>query len=370
MGGVTVSKALTVSEAGGGFVLDWLRLDAPRSGEVTVRVEASGLCHTDLHAMGGKYPVRFPAVFGHEGAGVVEAVGPDVEGLAEGDRVALAPDHCGACKQCRSGRPAYCAEIPSLCFAGRRRDGTTAFSGEGGPVSSHFFGQSSLAQLSNVSARCVVPIDQDVPFEVAAPLGCAGQTGVGTILNELRAVAGETVAVFGVGAVGLFSVMAAVAVGCEVLAVDRDPSRLELAAQVGAHRQVRAEQGRSLAEVIRGLVPPGIDHAVDTTGVPAVIEQAFLSLGYCGSLALVGASSGSDAVSLPVGGQVRRGWRLYSVIEGGAVSAKMIPQMVEMWRSGKLPVERVVEVFDMGDASTALSGMRSGRVVKPVIRMQ
>src|SRR5699024_1236796 len=193
------TRAAVVSEVGGGFKIDTVELEDPRPGEVIVRLVATGLCHTDLNIAEGNIPFEFPAVLGHEGAGIVEKVGADVRQVEVGDRVLLSFTSCGRCDQCRQGHPALCQHhLPWNLLSGRRPDGTTGISHHGMKVSGHFFGQSSFGERALVSERSIVRIGADVSDEemaLYAPLGCGLQTGAGAILNVLRPGPGESVVI-------------------------------------------------------------------------------------------------------------------------------------------------------------------------------
>ncbi|SNY62794.1 NAD(P)-dependent alcohol dehydrogenase [Paractinoplanes atraurantiacus] len=336
-------RAALVEEAGGPFVIRDVELEEPRADEVLVRMTAAGICHTDL-AMRRRWS-RLPMVFGHEGAGVVEAVGPEVGGLSPGDTVCLTFRSCGACDQCRDGHPAYCGRS-DLNARGTRADGSTPLATEGGgtPVYGNFFGQSSFATHALAYESNTIKVPADLPPTLAAPLGCSVQTGAGTVVNVLRPRPGETVAVLGAGAVGLSAVMAAVAAGCEVLAVDPVPERRALALELGA-------ADRELA---------GVHHAIDTTGRPDVIDRAVHALRRRGTLALVGLVGRAE---LDLATVLYNGLRVRGVIEGDASPAGFIPWLVDRHREGRLPVERLVAEFAFEQIEAAA---RSG-TIKPVL---
>ena len=229
-----ITAAVTPS-AGGGFEVQQVQIDGPREDEVLVRVHAAGVCHTDLICADGAFPAPMPGVFGHEGAGVIEEVGPGVRGFAPGDRVIMSFDSCGECKTCRRGVPAYCDAFMTLNFGGGRADGTSSLNSAGSKVASHFFGQSSLATYAVARARTLVKIAHDIPFEVAAPLGCGVQTGAGAVLNVLKVQPGSTIAVMGTGGVGLGAIMASQLCGAGVaVAIDPVDTRRKLALELGA----------------------------------------------------------------------------------------------------------------------------------------
>ncbi|MEF9903388.1 NAD(P)-dependent alcohol dehydrogenase [Streptomyces sp. P9-A2] len=238
----------------GSFESESAVLDAPRDDEVLVRIVATGLCHTDLVVRDQVYPVPLPVVLGHEGAGVVEAVGTTVEKVAPGDHVAISFLPCGRCHPCFDGSPASCANFNAINFAGRRPNGSHALrSAEGdGTLHDRFFGQSSFATYEVTNERNTVKVRAGAPLELLGPLGCGIQTGAGTVLRALKVGAGATFAVMGTGAVGLSTVMAArVAGATTVIAVDVLPSRLELATELGATHVVNGREKDAVDEIRR-----------------------------------------------------------------------------------------------------------------------
>lgn len=191
-----------------------VELDEPRDDEVLVRIEAVGICHTDIRGRDGELPIRLPMILGHEGAGVVERVGPAVAGVATGDRVLLIPDHCGRCPRCRAGQTTYCDDVLAVTFGGVRADGSPRAHRNGAPIRAAFFGQSSFASHALATERTVLPVPGDADLSVLAALTCGVQTGAGAILNAMPVGAGGSVAVLGAGAVGLSGVLAAGRIGC------------------------------------------------------------------------------------------------------------------------------------------------------------
>jgi aryl-alcohol dehydrogenase len=229
-----IQAAVTESQ-GAAFAIEELEVDELRGDELLVRVAACGICHTDLIIRDQWYPVPLPAVLGHEGAGVVEAVGTAVTKVGVGDRVAMSFGSCGSCPTCAAGRPWVCHDFWGRNFGATRPDGSTALRRAGSPIHSHFFGQSSFATHAVATERNVVKLDPNVPLEVVAPFGCGIQTGAGAVLNAVRPPAGASIAVFGTGTVGLAAVIAARVAGCTtMIGVDVRPPRLELASELGA----------------------------------------------------------------------------------------------------------------------------------------
>ena len=344
-----------------------LDLDAVAPGELQVRMVASGVCHTDAIVRDQWYPTPLPAVLGHEGAGIVEAVGPGVTGFAPGDRVLLSFSSCGRCARCVSGEASYCEHMFERNFSGRRADGSAAFSLDGTPVSSHFFGQSSFAAVSNVSASCAVKVDPEAPLEILAPLGCGIQTGAGAVFNALKPELGATLAVFGAGAVGLSAVMAAKVADCSVIiAVDRNAQRLELAKELGATHTVLAETGNP-AEEVRRITGRGVQYAVETTGVPSVFTTMTESLAPRGVTGVLGAAALGTSASLDIGSLLPMGITIKMITEGDSNPSVFIPQLIELHRSGRFPFDRLIKTYSFDRINEAFEDSANGTTLKPVV---
>src|SRR5262249_18814145 len=227
--------AAVMEEKSGKFNIDTLDLDAPQSYEVLVKITATGICHTDLHARDGYFAMPFPAVYGHEGAGVVVAVGGAVEHLAVGDHVVISFPWCGECEHCREDRRSYCQRGRELKSGGVRMDGSVTMRRNGAPVYGSLFQQSAFASHALAPARNAVRVRRDAPLEFLGPLGCGLQTGAGAVINVMKPEAEKSFAVFGTGSVGLAGLMAAKLAGCDpIIAVDIRANRLELASSLGA----------------------------------------------------------------------------------------------------------------------------------------
>jgi aryl-alcohol dehydrogenase len=359
--------AAVAREARGPFTLEELELDEPHAGEVLVRVVAVGLCHTDLSARDAALPVPQPIVLGHEGAGIVEAVGSAVRQVAPGDHVVLSFNSCGGCRNCQRGRPAYCAQFFPLNFGGVRGDGSLAFSQNGSAVHGSFFGQSAFADYALATERSLVKVSDDVPLELAAPLACGIQTGAGTVLNSLAIEAGSSVAVFGAGSVGLSAVMAARAIAASpIVVVDVNRKRLDLASELGATHTLDPADGEIVPR-IQELTGAGVEYAIEATGVPAVLRNAVDSLDATGTCAMVGAAPfGSevcfDTATLAMGRTVR------GVVEGDSVPALFIPQLIDMQRAGHFPYDRLITEFPLSQINEAAEASLSGQVIKAVLR--
>src|SRR5215469_3243283 len=226
--------AAVVRERSAPFAIETLELTEPRPDEIIVRVVASGMCQTDLHGRDGYFAVsQFPAVFGHEGAGVVHAVGSAVREFAPGDPVVMSYPWCGDCANCRRHRLNYCLNARALKNRGTRADGSTLLAQDGAPVYSAYFQQSSFGTFALTQERYAVKVRKDAPLELLGPLACSGQTGAGAVLNVIKPARGDSLAIFGVGAVGLSALMAGKIAGCDpIIAVDVHARRLALAREL------------------------------------------------------------------------------------------------------------------------------------------
>jgi aryl-alcohol dehydrogenase len=362
------TRAAVVESGGAPFTLSDVTLDEPGPREALVRMVATGLCHTDLGVASGGLPFPLPGVLGHEGAGVVEAVGSAVTGVAPGDHVVLSFTSCGDCRNCDGGHPAYCASwLPLNLLGGRRADGTSTISRDGEPLGGHFFGQSSFAERALVDERSLVKVDPDVPLESVAPLGCGVQTGVGAVWNVLKPVTGSTIVVLGAGAVGLSAVMAAALTpATTIVAVDRVGERLELAKELGATHTVNAGEqdlGEALAAITGGQ---GADGIVETTGNVGVLRQGVDALGARGTLVVVGAPPFGTEVSLDVNGLLG-GKRVVGLTLGDAETQSFIPALVRLVKEGRLPLHRLISTYPFADIDQAVRDMGAGKAIKPVL---
>jgi aryl-alcohol dehydrogenase len=361
--------AAVVAEKSAPFELHELELEAPRSDEVLVRIVATGVCQTDLHVRDQEYPVPLPAVLGHEGAGVVEAVGAAVSSVGPGDHVVLSYQACGRCRQCLQGRYAYCDRAFEANFGCARLDGSAGLHNGAGPdVHGHFFGQSSFATHSLATERNVVKVPRDVPLELLGPLGCGLQTGAGAVLNSLKVPAGASLAVFGSGAVGLAAIMAAKVAGAHpVVAVDVNPARLELAGELGA-THVLDPRGVDLRDALAAIVPGGLDFVLEITALPELLKAAVDVLAPLGIAALIGgAPEGTEAAvdmnTLLFGRTVR------GIVQGDSIPQLFIPQLIELYRAGDFPFDRLVRFYAFEEINQAVADARSGATVKPILRV-
>ncbi|PXX58441.1 aryl-alcohol dehydrogenase [Nocardia tenerifensis] len=357
------TRAAVLRTADGPFRIEDVELDAPGYGQVLVRVAGTGMCHSDFLP---RTPMcKPPIITGHEGAGEVIALGPGVTGLAVGDHVVLSFDFCGTCRNCLDAQPAYCESFWPRNMSGYRPGRpTTVRDAAGEPVMGKWFGQSSFAELSVVPARNAIKVDPALPLELLGPLSCGILTGAGSVFTSLGVGAGDSLAVFGTGTVGLSAVMAAKVAGATtIVAVDRNPDRLRLAEKLGATHTFSADTDK-LAEAVKALVPGGLDFSLDTTGVPEVVSTAIDVLRLRGVCGCVGVQL-KPLVVRP--DQLAFGRTVKGILEGDSVPKLLIPKLIELWRQDRFPFHELIELFPLARIDAAEQAMKSGAVIKPVL---
>ncbi len=348
-----------------------LEQEAPRAGEMRVRLVATGICHTDLHEHPGRHSPQ-PIVLGHEGAGVVEELGEGVTDFAVGDHVVLSGSSCGRCPSCLAGRPTYCDLAMPLCFGGKRMDGSTALSDGDTCVHSHFFGQSSFASHSIIPQRTAVKMDKSLPLEKLGPLACGVITGAGGVIEALKVQPGESIAVLGTGGVGLSAIMGAKIAGAEqIVAVDLSDERLELARELGATHCFRGDQA-DLKDALREVTGRGLNYTFNTTNVGAVHTLGLEVLAMNGTAGFVAAPL-PDAegpwkpqmFAMLAGGRQLRG-----ILGGDANPQTFLPQLAEWWQQGRLPFDKMLSFYPFAEIERAWADAHSGATIKPVLLME
>ena len=351
--------AALVPEKGAPFQLEALELADPGPDELVVRVAACGVCQTDVHGRDDYFGIPVPCVFGHEGAGTVERAGAAVTKVRPGERVVMTSPACGNCAACRRGLPGYCAEARRIKFGGRLRDGRIPLKKNGSPVSGGFFQQSAFATHALATEGNVVRLPDDLPLEVAAAFACGVNTGAGAVLNVLKPQPGSSVAVFGAGSVGLAAVMAARISRCAAIcAVDVHDNRLELARELGA-TEVCKPGARNLKD---------IQYSVEAAGSPQALRDAVDCLAPLGTCCLVGSARKGAEARLEMT-QLQHGRTVRGCIQGDAPPGEFFPRLFELWRAGRLPVERLIAYYDLAEVNRAVADSLSGKTVKPVLRI-
>ncbi len=358
--------AAVVKQPFGEFLIEELELETPREDEVLVRVVGVGVCHTDLSCRDQMYPVPLPAVLGHEGAGIVEAVGGTVTKVQPGDHVVLSYRACGECRNCQHDDPSHCLKIFECNFSGAREDGSSALSKDGDPVHGNFFGQSSFATYALANQANTVKVNADAPLEMLGPLGCGIQTGAGAVMNSLAPDMGSSIVVFGCGSVGLSAVMAARVVGCEtIIAVDLNEDRLELATSLGATHTLVPGEG-DVVEKVHEMTGGGADYSLECTALPAVFRQAVDCLSVTGVCGLVGAAPMGTEVSLDMN-SIMFGRTVKGIIEGDSIPDQFIPRLVDLFTAGEFPVDQLISFYPLEKIEQAVQDSEQGKVVKAVL---
>lgn len=360
-------KAAVVREKGGPFRIEEIELDKPRDDEVQVRIVGTGVCHTDLVCRDQHFPAPLPAVFGHEGAGVVEEVGSRVTKVRHGDHVVMSYLSCGVCVRCKSGASSYCLDFLPSNFRGTRGDGSATMQKNGQTIHGAFFGQSSFASHILATERNVVKVSKDIPLEILGPLGCGVQTGAGGVINALRCRAGSSIAVFGAGSVGQSAVLAAVVSGCStIIAVDLNAERLRTAKEFGATHTVNPSQTDPVQE-IRTITGIGVDYSLECTGNPQVLRQAVDALAVAGVCGLIGVAPFGAEVSLDMH-CILNGRMVRGISEGDSIPDLFIPQLVELYKQGRFPFDRMIRFYPLDEINKAAEDSEKGRALKPVLR--
>jgi len=361
------AQAAVLREFGGDFKLETVHIDAPRAGEVLVCMGGSGICHTDLLMRTG-FPVPLPIVLGHEGSGVVEAVGPGVKRVKPGDHVVLSFNSCQQCPSCLKSQPAYCHQMVEYNVSGLRRDGSSALSQDGAKIHANFFGQSSFATHAIAYEVNTVPVPKNLPLEILGPLGCGVQTGAGAAINALRLQPGDSLAIFGGGGVGLSALLGALAVGAgPVIVVEPNAGRAALARELGAAHTIDPANSAHVLEEIKSLSGGGVTHAIDTTSIPEVVATAAESLLHNGMLGLLGFPRMDAMLQLRMMSMFSRGIGLKYIMEGDSDPQEFIPRLAELYRDGRFPFDRLINKFRFTDINAAAHAAETGEAVKPVL---
>ncbi|WP_425229970.1 alcohol dehydrogenase catalytic domain-containing protein [Sphingomonas sp.] len=351
-GGLAATKPLS---------LDALDLAAPRAGELLVRIEAAGVCHSDLSVINGDRPRPMPMALGHEAVGTVEALGDQADTLFKvGDRVVLAfLPACGECVRCVSGEGYMCPNGAAANGKGELLGGGFRLSRDGCDVH-HHLGVSAFASHAVVDRRSAVRIDADIPAEVAALFGCAVLTGVGAVLNSAALRVGESVAIYGLGGVGLAALLGGVAGGGNPISViDPVAEKRALALELGAAAAFAPGEED-------GIAAP--DLVVETVGKAAVLERAYALARRGGRVVTVGLPNPTERFSIPAVSLVGDGKTIIGSYLGSSIPARDIPRYIALWRAGRLPVERLLSsVSPLAEINALFDTLAAGRAVRQVV---
>lgn len=362
-------RAAVLHKVGGPFVVEEVEVQAPQAGEVLVRMAAAGVCHSDWHIVQGIPPKAMPIVLGHEGSGVVEAVGPGVTLARPGDRVILSfvPD-CGRCRYCLKGHANLC-DARGLYADGTMLDGTTRFSLNGEPVY-HFANVSAFSQYTVVPEEAAIPCTHDVPLDLAALFGCAITTGVGAVLFSAKVEPGSSVAVFGAGGVGLNAIQGAVlARATKIIAVDVSARKLELARQFGATDGVDASTGDPVVQIRALTGGEGVDYAFEAIGLGKTMSQAFACLRKLGVAVTIGLAPFDDTVQVSARDLVYGERVLRGSFYGSARPRVDFHRMIDLYLGGHLKLDELVtRVYPLEGINEGFAAMNAGEVARSIVR--
>jgi alcohol dehydrogenase len=347
--------------------LEDVELGAPRAGELLVRIAAAGVCHSDVSVVDGSRVRPLPMALGHEAAGIVEAVGPGVRDVEPGDHVVLTfVPSCGLCVECSSGRPALCTPAAAANGAGTLLHGPSLLSDRDGKPIHHHLGVSGFARHAVVARESAVVVPKDVPLATAALFGCAVLTGAGAVLNTAAVRAGQSVAVFGLGGVGLAAVLgASVASAHPIVAVDPVESKRRLALELGATAAFAPEEAE---KAIKDLTGGGVDVAFEAAGVPAVLEATFRAPRRGGTAVAMGLPHPSRTVTLPALLFAGEGRTLTGSYMGSAAPQRDIPRYISLWKAGRMPVDRLQSAsMPLDRINEAFEALAAGAAVRQVL---
>ena len=361
-------QAAVVHEAGQPFQIEEVELSGPKAGELLVKIVASGVCHTDEVAQHQGIPVPLPAVLGHEGCGIVEDVGEGVTEFRKGDRVSFSFGFCGHCENCLSAHQHACENFNAINFGGVMADGTRRLSQNGVELSS-FFGQSSFATYAVVHQNSTIKVTDDtIDLALLGPLGCGIQTGAGAVLNRLKPAFGSSIAVFGCGTVGMSAIMAAKIAGSDkIIAVGGNKKSLELALELGATHTVNRKECDDIVAEVKRITNGGTHFSIDTTGVGDFVRKALASVRFMGTCVVLGATGDLTInVQQELMGDAKS---LIGIVEGDSIPKLFIPQLIEYYKKGRFPFDRLIKFYDFKDINKAFADSHNGDVIKAVLKM-
>ena len=358
-------KAAVLYEAKKPLVVEDVEIEDPKRGEVLVKVATAGVCHSDLHFMEGLWPFPLPAIFGHEGAGVVERVGEGVTLVQPGDHVILswvAP--CGLCRNCSRGKPYLCTSNPAASM----KDGTTRLK-KGDQSIFHFIGVSSFAQYLVAHETAMVKVREDAPLDKVALIGCGVMTGVGAVVNTAKVEMGSSVAVFGCGGVGLNVIQGANLAGATtIIAVDKFDNKLEMAKGLGATHVINASNEDPVAKVREIVAGAGADYAFEVIGIPEVVTQAFDAVAPGGTAVMVGMPPIGAPVTINSLG-LFLGKTLRGAYYGSARVRVDMPALVDLYMAGKLKLDELItRSYSLDGINDAFEVMKKGEVARSIIK--
>jgi S-(hydroxymethyl)glutathione dehydrogenase/alcohol dehydrogenase len=354
------------------LAVEEVELQAPQAHEVLVRIHAAGVCHSDLHTFRGELRTTPPVVLGHEGAGVVEAVGPNVTKARVGERVMInwLPS-CLECPTCLAGRPTLCERLPATTLQSRMSDGTLRHTTLDGMQLKPYLSSATMGEYAVIHQNGLVPLPDDVSFEVGAVIGCAVMTGVGAVLNTAQIAAGSSAVVIGCGGVGLSVLLGCVLAGCyPLIAVDVVPGKLEFARELGATHTLNSRE-EDVPKELRRITRIGPDYAFDSVGAVATINQALNSVRPGGTAVIVGMHALKQEVPISAAALIAQNKRLLGCFAGSSRPLVDLPKLVELYRGGRLPVDKLItHRYPLQQITQAFADLEAGKVARGVLVME
>lgn len=365
------TRAAVAWSPGQPLSIEEIDLEPPRQGEVLVRILASGVCHTDAYTLSGKDPEgRFPAILGHEGGGIVEALGEGVTGIAVGDHVIpLYTPECGTCKFCTSGKTNLCQAIRATQGQGLMPDGTMRFSKDGKPIF-HYMGTSTFSEYTVVPEIALAKIRKEAPLEKVCLLGCGVTTGLGAVTNTAKVKPGDTVAVFGLGGIGLAVIIGArLANAGRIIAIDINPGKFEIARQLGATDVVNPkDHDKPIQDVIVGMTDGGVDYSFECIGNVKVMRSALecCHKGWGESVIIGVAAAGEEICTRPFQLVTGRVWKGSAF--GGVKGRSDLPGYVQRYLDGEFELDTfITHTMGLEDINKAFDLMHEGKSIRSVI---
>ncbi len=348
-----------------------IELEAPHPKEVLVRIQAAGVCHSDLHTYKGELRTTPPVVLGHEGAGVVEAVGPEVTRVKPGDRVMInwLPS-CLECPTCLAGRPTLCERAAVTTVRSLMPDGTLRHRTLDGLELKPYLSSATMADHAVIHQNGLVPLPDDVPFEVGAVIGCAVLTGVGAVLNTAQIAAGSSAAVIGCGGVGLSALLGCVLAGCyPIIAVDIVQSKLDYARELGATHTINSRETDAV-QALREITRLGPDYAFDSVGAAVTISQALAGVRPGGTAVVMGMHALKEEVPISAAMLIAQNKRLLGCFAGSSKPLVDLPKLLELYRGGRLPVDRLISHrYALDQVEQAFTDLMAGEVARSVLTL-
>lgn len=360
-------KAAVLYEAGAPLKIEDVELDDPGENEILVKLEATGVCHTDLHFMKGEMPAPVPVVPGHEGAGIVEKVGPGVTTVKPGDHVIMmVAFNCGKCRYCYEGRPTWCVENLPIQMMATLPYGKMRLHKGDQPIH-HLFGLACYAEKVVVHERSAVKVREDAPLDVICLLGCGTSTGIGTAINSTKVKAGESIAVFGCGGVGLSAVMGAKLAGAKVIAIDTLDNKLEMAKQLGADYVINAKNDDPQLKIFE-INGGGVDYALEFIGNVDVMVKALGSIRPGGLFVVSGMAPITSQLTIAPF-EFLIGKTITGAVQGDIIPQIDIPRYVDLFMDGKLPIDKLItKTYKLDQINEAYDAMQKGEIIRSVIK--